>query len=169
MSELTKKLEAILFVASEPVSIVRLASATGVEPNQAKAALADLAIELKDHGLIVTKHHETYRLVSSPDQSELIRQFLTDDAKTELTKPALEALAIVAYRGPLTKSALDDIRGVSSDATLKNLMQRGLVVEHGVADEAGKPTLYAVSQAFLQEFGFSSLDELPPLEEVVAK
>ena len=66
----------------------------------------------------------------------------------------------------MTKTALDEVRGVSSDATLRNLLQRGLVVEYGTASEPGKPTLYAVSQAFLQEFGFSSLAELPPLAEV---
>ncbi len=165
MSELSASIEAILFVASEPVTLGRLAKVTGHDESAVTAALHELIQLLADTGLRLTRHHDAYRLVTAPEASELVRDFLTEDARTELSKPALEALAIVAYRGPLTKSKLDEIRGVSSDATLKNLLQRGLVAEHGTAPETGHPTLYAVSQAFLQEFGFGSIDELPPLQE----
>jgi segregation and condensation protein B len=165
MNETTRQLEAILFVASEPIGISQLAELVGLTEEQATLALTQLAEELKHRGIRLTSHLGSYRLVTAPEASELVRRFMADTAKTELTRPALETLAIIAYRGPLTRSAIDELRGVSSETMIRNLIQRGLITEHGRSSEPGRPVLYAVSQAFLQEFGLGKLEELPPLEE----
>jgi segregation and condensation protein B len=166
VNDLSARLEAVLFVANEPLTAARLGELTGHKPADIITALGELEQALAQRGLRLTRHQGAFRLVTAPEHSDLIRRFLVEDARTELTKPALETLAIVAYRGPLTKTAIEEIRGVSSDAMLRNLQQRGLISEQGLANEPGRPTLYAVSQSFLQEFGFSSVEELPPLDEV---
>lgn len=165
MSHLGQQLEAILFVASEPVNLDRLAEATATSQQDVRAALDELSTTLAMRGVQLTHHNDAYRLVTAPVTSEVVRRFLTEASNSELSRPALETLAIVAYRGPLTKSSVDELRGVSSEAMLRNLMQRGLIAEHGTAPEPGHPTLYAVSQTFLEEFGLASLNQLPPLDE----
>ena len=127
MTELAAQLEALLFVASEPMKLSRLAAATGRPADAVTAALTELAAALADHGLQLQEHADSYRLVTRPTVAGTIRQFLVEESRTELTKPALETLAIIAYRGPITKSGLETIRGVSSDTMLRNLLQRGLI------------------------------------------
>jgi segregation and condensation protein B len=169
MPELTARLTAILFVASEPVTADQLAKATQTQPDAVKAALQTLSQMLATHGLQLVEHHHSYRLVTQPEISDDIRRFLSAEASTELTRAALETLAIIAYRGPITKSAIETIRGVASDTMLRNLMQRGLVVEQGTAPEPGKPVLYAVSHTFLQQLGLRALSDLPPLTPVTSE
>lgn len=159
---LATKLEAILFVASEPLTLARLATATSSEPAQAKQALDELADALQG-GIRLSIVGDTYRLVTAPDAAATIKRFLQDESKAELSRPALETLAIVAYRGPLTKSAIEQVRGVSSDVILRNLTARGLVCEAGKSAEPGRPVLYAISHAFLQHFGLTNLSDLPPI------
>ena len=90
---------------------------------------------------------------------------LQEDTNSELTKPALETLAIVAYRGPITKSGIDELRGVASDAMVRNLLARGLIQEAGAADEPGRPQRFTVSHNFMQHFGLLGLEDLPPIPE----
>ncbi len=165
---LEAQLEALLFVAHEPLPLSRLAELTEAEPVAVQAALRNLKSQLAERGLIITDLDGEYRLVTAPAADGLVRRYLLAEAKIELSRAALETLAIVAYRGPVTRTQLDEIRGVASDTMVRNLLQRGLIREHGPADEPGKPMRYAVSQAFLLHFGLSSLAELPPLEEADA-
>lgn len=162
---LGRQLEALLFVANEPLSLARLAELTEAEPESVQGALAALQHERADSGLRITELGGTYRLVSAPATDTVVRRYLEAETRTELSRAALESLAIIAYRGPVTKAALEELRGVASDTMVRNLLQRGLIVEAGRADEPGKPTLYAVSHSFLQHFGLTSLAELPPLEQ----
>jgi segregation and condensation protein B len=161
--DLIQQLTAILFVANEPIHMDQLAGLTGQAAAVVEETLGQLNARLEPIGLRASQLDGRYELVTLPATDELIRQYLEGQAKTDLSKPALETLAILAYRGPLTRAQLDDIRGVASDMMLRNLMQRGLVGEQGKAKTPGRPALYGVSHAFLRHFGLASLQELPPL------
>jgi segregation and condensation protein B len=161
---LTHQLEALLFVASEPLTTERLAAIVGATPEAATQALKELEQHLQG-GIRLSHIHGRYRLVTAPDAADTVRAFLQDEVKTELTRPALETLAIIAYRGPLTKTAIEQIRGVASDTMLRNLLARGLITEAGKSNEPGRPLRYTVSHTFLQTFGLTSLRDLPPVPE----
>jgi len=159
---LTTKLEAILFVAAEPLSLERLAVAADTPVADTQAALQDLASQTS-RGIVLSELGGQYRLTTAPAASAVVRKFLRDESKSDLSKAALETLAIVAYRGPLTRSQVDTVRGVASDTMLRNLLARGLIREAGRSAEPGRPQLYSVSHSFLQHFGLQSPADLPPL------
>ena len=163
MPEISHRLQALLFIASEPISSTQLAAALDEPEADVVAGLATLVSHLAAGPLRLTNHQDHYRLVTAPEYSDDVRRFLLAEAKTELSRPAMETLAIIAYQGPVTKAAIDQLRGVASDTMLRNLMQRGLIVEQGTADEPGRPPLYAVSHSFLGQVGLTSLADLPPL------
>lgn len=162
---LTARLQAILFVATEPLGAGRLAEAADASPEATAAALAELESTLAGSGLRLSELNGQYRLVTAPEAASTIRRFLREEANSDLSRPALETLAIVAYRGPLTKSAIEAVRGVASDTMLRNLLSRGLITEAGKSNEPGRPVLYSISQTFLQHFGLTSLRDLPPIPE----
>lgn len=156
---------ALLFVAGEPVGALPLAHALSLTERETEDGLKALATSLEDGPLRLLGHQGAYRLVTAPERSADVRAFLRQEARSDLTRPALETLAIIAYRGPLTKQAVDTVRGVASDTMLRNLLARDLIVEHGPASEPGRPMSYAVSHSFLKQLGLTSLSELPPLPE----
>lgn len=165
--QLADQLEAILFVATDPLSLKQLAQTTAATPANVSAALAIVDQHLTG-GIRLSQLDHTYRLVTAPDTTPIVRQFLQDQSKSDLTRPALETLAIVAYRGPLTKSQIEHIRGVASDTMIRNLLARGLITEAGKSPEPGRPFLYQVSHSFLQHFGLTSPADLPPLADQTA-
>lgn len=160
---LDAQLEALLFVASAPLSVEQLADTVGTSENDVQAGLKTLEQRLLTGGLRLSHIHDSYRLVTAPASANIIRQFLREETKSELTRPALETLAIIAYRGPLTKTAIEQLRGVASDTMLRNLLTRGLITEAGRSTETGRPLLYSVSHTFLQHFGLTSPADLPAL------
>jgi segregation and condensation protein B len=157
-------LEAILFTASEPLSAARLAGLTDRSAADVAAALSNLSMRLTG-GTRLAETAGTYRLVTAPEAAAAVRKFLEDTSRSELSRPALETLAIIAYKGPLTKTAVEEVRGVASESMLRNLLSRGLITEAGHSQEPGRPQLYAVSHAFLQQFGLTGAAGLPPLPE----
>jgi segregation and condensation protein B len=157
-------LEAVLFSASEPLNVAQLAEVTSAGQDEVSAALTELRGRLT-HGIRLAEAGGTFRLTTAPEAAAAVRQFLQDTNRQELSRPALETLAIIAYKGPVTKSSIEAVRGVASEAMIRNLIARGLIAEAGHAAEPGRPALYAVSHAFLQHFGLSSTAELPPLPE----
>ena len=165
MSQLSARIEAVLFVSGEPLSTARLAELTGETIKDVETAFTDLSEQLADRGIRLSQHHDGYRLNTAPEADAVVRAYLQDESHTDLTKAALETLAIIAYRGPISKSGVEEIRSVASDTMLRNLMQRGLIVESGRSEEAGRPMLYSVSHSFLHHFGLGSLHDLPPLPE----
>jgi segregation and condensation protein B len=166
-TSLTDTLEAILFAASEPLSAVKLAVAAETDAETVEHALAELRKRLTG-GIRLAHAGGTYRLVTAPETADAVRSFLEDSSRQDLTRPALETLAIIAYRGPITKSGVEQIRGVASETMLRSLIARGLVSEAGRSPEPGRPQMYAVSHTFLQHFGLTSTRELPPLPEETA-
>jgi len=161
------QLEALLFVAERPLTRREIATLAGVDRSTVDARLGDLEVSLAARGIRLVLSDDRVELVTAPDAGELIARYVGADA-IRLSAAALETLAIVAYRQPVTKSAVERIRGVDSDYTIRSLLHRRLVVELGRADGPGRPFLYGTGFEFLERFGLTSLDELPPLDVDVA-
>jgi segregation and condensation protein B len=166
-SELAIKalIESLLFAADEPVPVDRLVTVLEAEPDQVTQAIKELSQEYKDRGVRIQQSRSRVQMVTAPEASEYVRRFLGLELSGKLSPAALEALAIVAYRQPVTRAQVEAIRGVNSDSVLRTLANRGLIEEQGRLDQAGRPIVYGTSFEFLQEFGLSSLDQLPPLIE----
>lgn len=163
-AELTEaQLEALLFVAERPLTRREIAAVARVDRATVDARLGDLEVALADRGIRLVLSGDRVELVTAPDAGALIARYVGADA-IRLSPASLETLAIVAYRQPVTKSAVERIRGVDSDYTIRTLLHRRLVVELGRSEAPGRPFLYGTSFEFLERFGLTSLDELPPLE-----
>jgi segregation and condensation protein B len=167
--ELTEaSLEALLFVAERPLSRREIAAVAGVDRATVDARLGDLEVSLAARGIRLLASDDRVELVTAPDAGPLVARYVGADA-TRLSPASLETLAIVAYRQPLTKSVIERIRGVDSEYSLRTLLHRRLVVELGRAESPGRPFLYGTSFDFLERFGLTSLEELPPLDSAVAE
>jgi segregation and condensation protein B len=167
--ELTEAaLEALLFVAERPLARREIAAIAGVDRATVDARLGDLEVSLLGRGIRLIASGDRVELVTAPDAGPLVARYVGADA-TRLSPASLETLAIVAYRQPLTKSVIERIRGVDSDYSLRTLLHRRLVVELGRADTPGRPFLYGTAFDFLERFGLTSLDDLPPLDSSVAQ
>ena len=165
LTELTlaSKLEALLFVAAEPVATAQLAVALDVAPSVIERGLNELDASLQSRGLRLQRHAGRVQLTTAPQLAELIEHFLGLEATSHLSRAALETLAIIAYQQPVTRPQIDSIRGVNSDSMLKSLLHKGLILESGRADGPGRPILYSTTPEFLQHFGLNSILEMPPL------
>lgn len=161
---LIAQLEALLFVAAEPVSAAQLAAALDLSVPEVEAGLRDLASSLDGRGLRLLQHGGQVQLTSAPQAAELIERFLGLEATSRLSRAALETLSIIAYQQPVTRPQIEAVRGVSSDGVLRSLLSKGLVQEAGRAEGPGRPILYCTTPDFLRYFGLSSLAELPPLD-----
>ena len=157
------QLEALLFVAERPLTRREIATVAGVDRATVDARLGDLEVTLADRGVRLVLSGDRVELVTAPDAGTLIARYVGADA-IRLSQASLETLAIVVYRQPVTKAAVERIRGVDSDYTIRTLLHRRLVVELGRAETPGRPFLYGTGFEFLERFGLTSLDELPPLE-----
>lgn len=160
-------LESVLFVASEPVTAAQLARSLNVSEAEVQAELANLAEHYRTsgRGLRLQWLNDKVQLVTAPTAAPYVEAFLNLDATTRLSTPALETLAVVAYRQPVTRAQIEAIRGVDCASVLRSLVQRGLIAEVGRLDSPGRPILYGVTEMFMQHFGLSDLKDLPPLEE----
>jgi len=166
--ELTEAaLEALLFVAERPLSRREIAQLAGTDRETVDARLGDLEVALRDRGVRLVVDGDRVELATAPEGGALVARYVGADA-IRLSPASLETLAIVAYRQPITKSAVERIRGVDSDYTVRTLLHRRLVVELGRSDAPGRPFLYGTGFEFLERFGLHSLEELPPLDVDVA-
>ena len=160
---LSVKLEAMLFVAAEPVTAAQLSAALDVAPSVIERGLNELDTALATRGLRLQRNAGRFQLTTSPQLAELVERFLGLEATTHLSRAALETLAIIAYQQPVTRPQIDSIRGVNSDSMMKSLLHKGLILESGRADGPGRPILYSTTPEFLQHFGLNSILEMPPL------
>jgi segregation and condensation protein B len=160
-------LESLLFVADGPVSAGRLAEALEITPEAVLVLLRELEGTYARGGLALQwSGGNLVQLTTAPAAATVIERFLGLEATSRLSTAALEALAIIVYRQPVTRPQVDAIRGVNSDAVIRTLLSKGLIEEVGRAQAPGRPILYGTTPAFLQTFGLVSLDELPELEPV---
>jgi segregation and condensation protein B len=166
---LSVKLEAMLFVAAEPVTTGQMAAALDVSTSVVERGLNELDATLASRGLRLQRHAGRVQLTTAPELAELIERFLGLEATSHLSRAALETLAIIAYQQPVTRPQIDAIRGVNSDSMMKSLLNKGLILESGRADGPGRPILYSTTPEFLQHFGLNSILEMPPLASPVAE
>jgi segregation and condensation protein B len=160
---LSVQLEAMLFVAPEPVTLSQMAAALDVAQSVVERGLNELDALLVARGLRLQRHGGRFQLTTAPQLAELIERFLGLEATSHLSRAALETLAIIAYQQPVTRPQIDSIRGVNSDSMMKSLLNKGLILESGRADGPGRPILYSTTPEFLQHFGLSSILEMPSL------
>ena len=166
--ELTEKaLEALLFVAERPLSRREIAALAGTDRATVDERLGDLEVSLRDRGIRLLIDGDRVELATAPEGGALVAHYVGADA-VRLSPASLETMAIVAYRQPVTRAAVDRIRGVDSDYTVRTLLHRRLIVELGRSSAPGRPFLYGTGFDFLERFGLTSLDELPPLDVDVA-
>jgi len=161
---LVGQVESLLFVADGPVSVGRLSKALDVTPAQVEHAISELEARYDERGLRIQRSASYVQVTTAPEAAPYIERFLGLEARKRLSQAALEALAIVAYRQPITRPEIESIRGVGSDSVLKTLLSVGVIEEVGRAPTVGRPILYGTTFEFLQHFGLKSLEELPPLE-----
>lgn len=167
--DLPALIEALLFVSSSPVSLNQIAAALEVSISQVEEAIQELDRRLLSTDLPsyirFQKHQGRFQLTTAPEIATFIEKFLGLETSSRLTQAALETLAVVAYRQPITRPQIEAIRGVNSDSVLRSLLSKGLIHEVGRAEAPGRPILYAVTTEFLQHFGFLSIEQLPPWQE----
>lgn len=165
LGPLEARIEAVLFSSAEPVPLARLATACGVREAQARQAIGQLRLHLDTHGhgVALAELAGGYQLLTREEHADAVTLLAAPRAHP-LSRAALEVLAIVAFRQPITRAAVDELRGVHSDGALATLVDRGLVAEVGRADGPGRPILYATTRQFLAQFGLRSLEDLARLE-----
>jgi segregation and condensation protein B len=166
--ELTERaLEALLFVAERPLSRREIGQLAGADRATVDERLGDLEVALRERGIRLLIDGDRVELATAPEGGALVARYVGADA-IRLSAASLETLAIVAYRQPVTKAAIERIRGVDSDYTVRTLLHRRLVVELGRSDAPGRPFLYGTGFEFLERFGLTSLEDLPALDVDVA-
>lgn len=163
---LDQTLEAVLFAGAKPFSVKRLAEVAQAEPKDVTDALKVLGerLDAAQSGIMLQKNGSDFELVTRPDAASAVAQVVNEEAQGELSRAALEALTILAYRGPMTRAEIEQVRGVHSSIILRNLMLRGLV-EQKDEDRLGQP-VYAVTFEFLNHLGVKSAEELPEYAEL---
>ncbi|HVA36048.1 MAG TPA: SMC-Scp complex subunit ScpB [Candidatus Dormibacteraeota bacterium] len=161
---LQRKIEALLFVASEALSFKELARLTGASETDVAAAVQKIDEVYAQRGVVLREIAGGYRFASAAEARDVVEAYLLPP-KTSLSPAAMETLAIVAYLQPVTKAEIEQLRGVNVDGVIKTLTERRLLVEAGRKDVVGRPILYKTTDEFLEAFGLRSLNDLPPLEE----
>jgi segregation and condensation protein B len=164
-AQVAGQIEAVLFVADRPVSVSELARLLGIPADAVEDALVVLDAGYDGRGIALQRQGDSLQLVSHPQNAAVVQRFLGLEMSARLSPAALETLAIVAYRQPVTRSQIEQIRGVNADHAVGNLLMRELIEEVGRLETVGRPILYGTTFEFLRAFGLRSLSDLPPVGE----
>jgi segregation and condensation protein B len=156
--------ESLLFVASGPATTAQLARALEVTEASLDQALEELGRSSASRGVRLQRQGDQVQLVTAPEAASYIERLLGLELSTRLSIAALETLGIIAYRQPVTRSAIESVRGVNCDGVLRTLLHRGLVEPVGRLEQAGRPILYGTTFEFMQYFGFDDLTDLPTID-----
>lgn len=168
MTQLEATLEAILFAVGDAISVNRLTAAADAEPAAVALALHTLAAhyEQTGSGIQLVRIKDKVQLCTRPDFAPAIRRATESRRPPALSSAALEVLTVVAYRQPVTRAYIEQLRGVDSSGTVSSLLEKGLIEPCGHLDVPGRPTLFRTTDAFLRTFGIAGLEELPKLPEL---
>lgn len=159
-------IESLLFVANEPVQVEQLANVLKVSSEEVELELQSLNDEYGRRGFRLQRRGQRVQMVTAPEAASQVRRFLGLELSGKLSPAALETLAIVAYRQPVTRAQIEAIRGVNSDSVLRTLVNHGLIEEQGRLEQAGRPIIFGTTFEFLQQFGLADLRQLPSLEPI---
>ena len=166
---LMSKIEALLFVVGdEGLTVKQLCSLLETEPMEVEAGLSELASQYRENemsGIMLKQLAGTYQLTTKPEMSDTIKKLVENPTSQVLSAASLEVLAIVAYKGPITRAQIEDLRGVKCERPIATLVSRALIQEAGRAEGTGRAILYETTKEFLNYFGLQSLKDLPPLPE----
>lgn len=167
--ETVAALEAILFVTETPIPVAELSELLELAPEAVEAELADLARRLDERGSGLTVRHVGggWRLYTRPETYPYLERFAAGPTARKLSAAALEVLSVVAYRQPVSRGQIAEIRGVDSESSIRSLERLGLIEESGRLPSPGNPAVYRTSEVFLEKLGLNALEELPPLAEHV--
>lgn len=168
-NEIPQILEAILFVAGEPVAVADLAQALEVSEMEIMHAVEALERECERRGVTVHRYGDHLRMETRPEYAPYVERLLQPVQRQTLSQTAMETLAVIAYRQPVTKGEVEQVRGVKCDYSVQSLLHKGLIREAGRKEALGRPILYATTDRFLEHFGISDIRELPPLPDVQEK
>jgi segregation and condensation protein B len=168
---LIRALEAILFVADEPIAAETLAQSLDQDRGAVERGLESLTLALQERrsGLVLREIAGGWRLATQQDLAPFVEQFVLSSRHARLTKASLETLAIIAYKQPVTRHQITAIRGVNSDGVLRSLQDRGLIEETGREDVPGRPVLYGTTNEFLERLGLPSIQAMPPLAPLLGE
>jgi segregation and condensation protein B len=169
--EIQASLEAIIYAADEPATLDQISRALGIEKPEARAALEQLAAayQTEDRGIEVRKVAGGWKFYTKAQHHDVVRKFIKSlQPPLRLTMPALETLAVIAYKQPVTVPEINEIRGVHVGGVIKTLLEKRLITTAGRKEVIGRPILYRTSKQFMMRFGLSDLDELPSLKEFEA-
>ena len=162
IKDIHRHIEAILMVVDEPVSELTLATVLEVTQDEVSKALSELTESYGERGFALKSVAGGWRFYSHPDSASVVEKFVLDGQQSRLTQAALETLAVIAYRQPVSRARVSAIRGVNVEAVMKTLVNRGLVEEAGVEGESGA-ILYQTTSFFLEKLGLNSISDLPAL------
>ena len=160
--------ESMLYVWGSPLDIKDAADVCDIDKKEAEVLFRELADEYDkaERGVRIRRIHDSYQFVTPEENADIIRRLCTPVKVKRLSQAALEVLAIVAYKQPVTKGEIDQIRGIKCDRVIEGLVSKELICEKGRKDSVGRPILYGTTDTFLKNFGFESLDELPEIEDL---
>lgn len=161
-------IEAILFISGEPVTLTVLKAATEIPEEELKPLLDELISEYreKNSGIQIIEIANGYQMVTNPAYAQWLRKFRSSSAAAKLSQQALETLAIIAYKQPIIKAEIEQLRSVNSDGVVKTLLDKKLIKIMGRKEAPGRPLLYGTTKEFLQYFGLKDLTELPTLKDI---
>lgn len=176
MDQLSKRhvyfsiIEALLFVSGEPLKLKDIAAIIESDIEIVKEIIEELMdrYSAEDRGIKIININEEYQLVTKPEYSNYIQKLLKTNVRQSLSQASLETLAIIAYKQPITRVSIDEIRGVKSDRAVLTLLEKGLIKETGRLEVAGRPILYSTTDKFLVSFGLENLKQMPSLEEILS-
>lgn len=159
-------IEAVLFISPKPLSVNELCKVIPeFEKDEIREALSRLTAEYEGKGVNLVAVAGGYRFFSNEEYSKYVREVLPGEAEPRLSRAALETLSIIAYKQPITRVSVEEIRGIASHGVISTLLERGLIEVKGRLEAVGKPKQYGTTRRFLAYFGLNSLDELPPIED----
>ncbi|PID82828.1 MAG: SMC-Scp complex subunit ScpB [Clostridiales bacterium] len=166
MDNIIKKIEALIFVSGEPISIKKISSILNLDFSETKKYIKDLINKYKklNLGFELVEINLSVQFVVKSEFDVVVDKLLDNDKKKLLSSSELEVLSIIAYKQPVTRKDIFSIRGIKSDRLIKNLLELSLIKENGYRDTIGLPTLYVTTDVFLMKFGLKSLNDLPNIE-----
>ncbi len=167
--EKTAILEVLLFLSGEPLGLSTIKDIVGIPESEIKRLMDDLILKYKqqDGGLLIVEIANGYQMVTNPAYFEWVKKFKGTQFSTKLSMPALETLSIIAYKQPIIKAEIEQLRGVNSDSAIKTLLEKRLIKVIGRKEAPGRPFVYVTTKEFLQYFGLKDLTELPTLKDLV--
>lgn len=167
LTELEAVVEALLFISGEAVPLPTIAQTIELDKATTKAIIRTLAekYETEKRGIRIVEIDNAYQMCTAAECFEFIRNMYKSPKRQGMTQALLETLAIIAYKQPITKAQIEEIRGVSADHAVNKLLEKNLICETGRLNVPGKPILFGTTNEFLRYFGFKSTNELPPLQE----